>query len=52
MTIGPLQSYQDVYVAACGLPFTSRRLGVQHESECPACNAAIDEHELPDDSED
>jgi hypothetical protein len=45
MIIGPLRSYQDVYVAACGAQFTEFRLGIQHERECLACKATIGEWE-------
>lgn len=39
--IGPLNSYQDVYVAECGEPFRSRREGQAHENTCHACQAQI-----------
>jgi hypothetical protein len=42
MVIGPLRSYQDVYVAACGDQFVSHQLGIQHERECQACRIAIE----------
>ena len=37
MVIGPLRSYQDVYVAACGKQFTDGGLGRRHEKECQSC---------------
>jgi hypothetical protein len=39
--IGQLGSYQDVYVAACGEPFRSRRRGVEHEEHCWACHEVL-----------
>ena len=38
-----LNSYQDVYVAACGEIFTSTALGTAHEEGCPSCQAQITE---------
>ena len=38
-----LNSYQDVYVAACGEIFTSYALGRDHEKSCPSCQAEITE---------
>ncbi len=50
MVIGPLRSYQDVYVAACGQPFMNRSAGVQHEKHCEACGEAIGEANQSDDT--
>ena len=36
-----LNSYQDVYVAACGEIFTSTRLGLDHEKGCLECQQAM-----------
>lgn len=38
--IGPVDSYQSIYVAICGREFTSAVLGRQHERDCPACRSA------------
>ena len=37
-----LNSYQDVYVSACGQPFQNRRLGLAHEKECTSCAIACE----------
>lgn len=37
--IGPVDSYQSIYVAACGQQFVNHRLGVEHERSCHACAA-------------
>ena len=37
--IGPVNSYQDIYVAACGEDFASHAVGIDHERNCPMCRA-------------
>jgi len=37
--IGPLRSYQDVYVAVCGQQFVTHRAGIKHERECEDCKS-------------
>ena len=39
--IGPLDSYQSVYVAECGEVFRSRREGEAHENVCHLCQGRI-----------
>ncbi len=31
------RDFSDIYVAACGQTFDTRRQGVMHEKECPWC---------------
>ena len=38
--IGPVRSYQDVYVAACGADFPDHAMGRLHESNCRECEVA------------
>jgi len=33
--------YRDTYIAACLKPFSSHRAGVEHERNCPRCQAII-----------
>jgi hypothetical protein len=35
--IGPVDSYQSVYVSLCGQDFPNYSLGIDHEMECPLC---------------
>ena len=37
-SIGPVASYQDVYVAACGRDFPDHKSGRLHEEECGECS--------------
>ncbi len=44
----------DVYIAACLMPFSSRRAGLEHEAHCPRCQSIIrgeDEEEKADNDE-
>ena len=38
-----LNSYQDIYVAACGAVFYNHKQGLDHEKGCPSCQAEITE---------
>ena len=44
--IGPVRSYQQIYVAACGQDFPDGSIGRKHESECCECQSVIEEHEI------
>lgn len=35
--IGPVDSYQSIYVAQCGQQFPNYSQGSTHEKHCPAC---------------
>jgi len=35
------RSFQDIYVAACGEPFDTRKQGVEHERRCGECQYQI-----------
>lgn len=39
--IGPIDSYQSVYVAECGEVFRSHREGEAHENVCHLCQGRI-----------
>lgn len=41
--IGPIDSYQSIYVAACGQDFPCYKLGIDHEKYCPHCICIINE---------
>jgi hypothetical protein len=47
--IGPVDSYQAIYVAVCGLQFANSTLGRDHERECAECKGEPIE---PEDIED
>ena len=38
--IGPVKSYQSIYVSACGRDFPSHKEGIEHEQSCIACARA------------
>jgi hypothetical protein len=38
--LGPVASYQDIYVAACGQDFPDHAMGRLHESDCRECRNA------------
>lgn len=46
--IGPVKSYQSIYVAACGRDFPDRHTGMAHEKECPACEALSGDCDEPE----
>lgn len=50
--IGPVNSYSDIYVAACGMTFASHRQGIEHEHACPRCEAEIFYPDGPDEPSD
>jgi|15BtaG_2_1085339.scaffolds.fasta_scaffold00048_9 hypothetical protein len=35
--LGPIWSYQDIYVALCGQLFSTHYQGIRHERHCEAC---------------
>lgn len=39
--IGPLGSYQDIYVALCGQQFTTQKAGRNHERTCNECKEEL-----------
>lgn len=39
--IGPVFSYQSIYVTACGKDYTNYKLGILHEKECIYCQNII-----------
>lgn len=41
--IGPIQSYQNIYVAICGEDFPNFQQGRKHEDECCICQKLINE---------
>ena len=41
-------SFQDLYVAACGMALPSRAQGLAHERECPTCRAYVAAEEVCD----
>lgn len=47
--IGPVRSYEEIYVALCGRQFVNWSLGRQHEVDCLNCNAALAPEDNPAD---
>lgn len=39
--IGPVESYQQIYVTACFRDFPDRASGMRHENECWRCRREI-----------
>jgi hypothetical protein len=49
--IGPLGSYQQIYVAMCGQQFTTHAEGRSHERTCHACAAWKESEQREHDNE-
>ena len=46
--IGPVGSYQDLYVASCGDVLANYGSGKRHERECQACRCAEAKRQMKD----
>ena len=46
-----LDSYQQIYVVACGIPYPNRVAGRKHEGHCWACQQEIFDIKGGDDAE-